>query len=58
MQQTPSILKQKQHKNDEVNDKVGTQIINLLGQLSGLRKTNLNVEDKKEFLDYYYDRKY
>nr|CAG8628812.1 14390_t:CDS:2 [Entrophospora candida] len=53
-----SILKQQQYKQDEEIDKVGFQIINLLGQLSRFRKTNLGVEDKKQFLDYYYGRKY
>ncbi|CAJ0748602.1 24838_t:CDS:2, partial [Entrophospora sp. SA101] len=36
-----SILKQQQYKQDEEIDKVGFQIINLLGQLSRFRKTNL-----------------
>ncbi|CAG8457179.1 1029_t:CDS:10 [Ambispora leptoticha] len=37
-------------------DQTGYQIINLVGQMSRLRKTNLGVQDKCDFLEYYWER--
>jgi len=38
-------------------DVVGSQVINLLQQISRLRTTNLGAKDKVDFLKYYWERK-
>ncbi|CAG8436913.1 10110_t:CDS:2 [Scutellospora calospora] len=38
------------------DDVVGSHILNLMGQLGRMRKTNLGMEDKKAFLDFYWER--
>ncbi|KAM3586989.1 Lysophosphatidic acid:oleoyl-CoA acyltransferase 1 [Umbelopsis sp. WA50703] len=37
-------------------DALGAQLLTLLGGIARLRKTSLGVNDKKEFLDYYFQR--
>ncbi|CAG8516998.1 10774_t:CDS:2 [Ambispora gerdemannii] len=37
-------------------DQTGYQIISLIGQMSRLRKTNLGIQDKRDFLEYYWER--
>ncbi|RIB05876.1 hypothetical protein C2G38_2117399 [Gigaspora rosea] len=38
------------------DDVIGSQILNLMGQLGRMRKTNLGMEDKKAFLDFYWEK--
>jgi hypothetical protein len=37
-------------------DNVGAQLLTLLGGIARLRKTSLGINDKIEFLDYYFQR--
>lgn len=37
-----------------IDDYVGGQLMVCLGNMSRLRKTNLDMSDKREFLEYYY----
>lgn len=44
------------HTTDTTVDPIGDQLIASLGNISKLRKTNLSMSDKRDFLSYYASR--
>ncbi|CAG8472640.1 12908_t:CDS:2, partial [Cetraspora pellucida] len=38
------------------DDVIGSQILNLMGQLGRMRRTNFGMDDKKAFLDFYWEK--